>query len=82
MAERFGLPSLPLADTLRTPEHTLLDRTGFLFGPARSMRIVLPQLGDLDLVSQAARLDLPVFLVTGHDMNCVGELLERYYRIL
>jgi hypothetical protein len=66
MRRRDGSPT-----TWRTQRS---NPTGHIFPD----RLFLQLLEDLDLPTQAARLDVPVDLVTGHDRMSGAELVERY----
>jgi pimeloyl-ACP methyl ester carboxylesterase len=48
-----------------------------------SFQIVYPQLKDLDFMSQAPKLDVPVYIFAGRDdVNAMSSLVQRYYDAL
>lgn len=70
-------------DSLQAQEYGLLDKAYWALGLARTFSNVYPQLNDVDLRTQAAHLDVPVYFVKGRwDINASNSLLEEYYAIL
>jgi len=72
-----------LFDSLRAPEYGLLDKVNWVRGLAGVYAQVYPQLADLDLITQAPQLDLPVYLIKGRwDINALNSLAETYFKQL
>ena len=68
---------------LKQPEYGWLDRLNYLRSLGDTFNIVYPQLQDFDLRRDAAKLDLPVYLMLGrHDMNNPSQLPEEYFNLL
>lgn len=68
---------------LKQPEYGWLDRVYYLLGLMNTFNAVYPQLQEMDLRLDAARLDLPVYLVLGrHDMNNPAPIPEAYFGLL
>ncbi|HET9221952.1 MAG TPA: alpha/beta hydrolase [Roseiflexaceae bacterium] len=73
------IPIVPLF----APEYGLVDKVNHTRGLIDSFAVVYPQLKDLDFTTQAAKLDVPVYLLVGrHDVNAMSSLSERYYSVL
>jgi len=52
-------------------------------GLIRSFEVVYPQLQDVDFNTQAAKLDVPVYIFAGrNDVNAMSSLVEEYVNIL
>jgi len=65
------------------PEYGLIDKVNHTLGLVESFTVVYPQLEDLDFMTQAAKLDVPVYIFAGReDVNAMSSLVERYYNIL
>ncbi|MBN1452304.1 MAG: alpha/beta hydrolase [Anaerolineales bacterium] len=65
------------------PEYGLVDKVNHTRGLIESFTVVYPQLEDLDFMTQAAKLDVPVYIFAGReDVNAMSSLVERYYNIL
>ncbi len=65
------------------PEYGLVDKVNHTRGLVESFTVVYPQLEDLDFMTQAAKLDVPVYIFAGRDdVNAMSSLVERYYKIL
>jgi pimeloyl-ACP methyl ester carboxylesterase len=65
------------------PEYGLVDKVNHTRGLIDSFTVVYPQLNDLDLTAQAARLDVPVYFFVGRsDVNAMASLAEHYYDVL
>ena len=48
-----------------------------------TFNVVYPQLEDLDFVTQAAELEVPIYFLVGrYDVNAMASLAERYYDVL
>lgn len=68
---------------LKQPEYGWLDRFYYLLGLMNTFNVVYPQLQELDFRVDAARLDLPVYIVLGrHDMNNPSSIPEEYFNLL
>ena len=68
---------------LKQPEYGWLDRLYYLLGLINTFNAVYPQLQDMDLRLDAARLDLPVYLLLGrHDLNNPFRIPEEYFNLL
>lgn len=68
---------------LKQPEYGWLDRIYYLLGLMTTFNTVYPQLQELDFRVDAARLDLPVYIVLGrHDMNNPSPIPEEYFNLL
>lgn len=64
-------------------EYGLLDKFNHTRGLIESFTVVYPQLKDLDFTTQAARLEVPVYIFAGrNDVNAMSSLVEEYYNIL
>lgn len=65
---------------LKQPEYGWLDRIYYLLGLMTTFNAVYPQLQEMDFRVDAARLELPVYIVLGrHDMNNPSPLPESYF---
>jgi len=68
---------------LKQPEYGWLDRIYYLLGLMNTFNVVYPQLQDMDFRLDAARLDLPVYLILGrHDMNNPYQIPAEYFDLL
>lgn len=68
---------------LKQPEYGWLDRIYYLLGLMNTFNKVYPQLQEMDFRVDAAKLDVPVYLIQGrHDMNNPSPLPEEYYEVL
>lgn len=68
---------------LKQPEYGWLDRLYYLLGLMNTFNLVYPQLQEMDFRQEAARLDLPVYIVLGrHDMNNPYQIPEEYFNLL
>jgi CubicO group peptidase (beta-lactamase class C family) len=64
-------------------EYGLLDRVNFARGLIESFPVVYPQLRDLDFITQASTLEVPIYFLVGRqDINAMAPLVERYYNAL
>ncbi|MBN8581073.1 MAG: alpha/beta hydrolase [Anaerolineae bacterium] len=65
------------------PEYGLVDKINHTRGLIRSFEVVYPQLQDVDFTTQAAKLDVPVYIFAGrNDVNAISSLVEEYFNIL
>jgi pimeloyl-ACP methyl ester carboxylesterase len=68
---------------LKQPEYGWLDRLYYLLGLMNTFNAVYPQLQEMDFRIDAARLDLPVYMILGrHDMNNPYQIPEEYFNLL
>ena len=68
---------------LLSPEYGLYDKANWARGVLDTLDAVYPQLWEVDLRTQAPRLEVPVvFLIGRHDVNAPPALAEDYYRLL
>ena len=68
---------------LKQPEYGWLDRVYYLLGLMDTFNVVYPQLQEMDFRSDAAQLDLPVYIVLGrNDMNNPYQIPEEYFNRL
>jgi pimeloyl-ACP methyl ester carboxylesterase len=80
---RNGAMGLVVGGLLLSREYTLVDRVNYFRGILGSMRLLWPDLLEVDLLTSVLRLDVPVFLVEGrHDHEAPAELAERYFSVL
>jgi pimeloyl-ACP methyl ester carboxylesterase len=79
-ASRYGAFPLVLRGLLFSREYTLADRCNFFRGIFASMRLLWPQLLDVDLFERVPEIRVPVFFVEGrYDHECPSEIAERYF---
>ncbi len=65
------------------PEYGLIDKINHTRGLIQSFEVVYPQLQDVDFTTQAAKLDVPVYIFAGRDdVNAMSSLVEEYFNIL
>jgi pimeloyl-ACP methyl ester carboxylesterase len=65
------------------PEYGFVDKINHTRGLIESFTVVYPQLGNLDFMTQAARLEVPVYIFAGRDdVNAMSSLVESYYNRL
>lgn len=65
------------------PEYGLVDKINHTRGLIRSFEVVYPQLQDVDFITQAAKLDVPVYIFAGrNDVNAMSSLVEEYFNVL
>ncbi len=68
---------------LASPEYGLYDKVNWVRGPLETLNAVYPQLWDVDLRTQAAYLETPVYFLIGrHDVNAPPALTQEYYDLL
>lgn len=86
LQEAMGQPSLTVGVPLMpwlVSEYGVVDRIHFVQGFLETFSTVYPQLRDLDFTTQAARLEVPVYILAGRaDVNAMAPLAERYYNVL
>ena len=60
-----------------------MDKINHTRGLIESFHAVYPQLKDLDFITQAPKLDVPVYLFAGrNDVNAMYTMVEDYYNTL
>ncbi len=65
------------------PEYGLVDKINHTLGLMESFEVVYPQLEDLDFMTQASRLEVPVYIFAGRDdVNAMASLVGQYYAVL
>lgn len=65
------------------PEYGYVDKVNHTLALIESFRVVYPQLQDLDFITQAQKLDVPVYLFAGrNDVNAMSSLVQDYYNVL
>jgi pimeloyl-ACP methyl ester carboxylesterase len=65
------------------PEYGYVDKINHTRGLIRSFEVVYPQLKDLDFLTQATRLEVPVYIFAGrNDVNAMSSLVEEYVTAL
>ena len=65
------------------PEYGYVDKINHTRGLIESFEVVYPQLKDLDFTTQAAKLDVPVYIFAGReDVNAMSSIVEGYYNSL
>jgi pimeloyl-ACP methyl ester carboxylesterase len=70
-------------DMLTAPEYGLLDKVHWVLGLMETFSAVYPQLEEVDLTTQAADLEVPVYFLEGrHDVNAMTSLVEAYHAAL
>jgi pimeloyl-ACP methyl ester carboxylesterase len=80
-APRYAL-LLPLIPMF-SPEYGLWDKLMHFVGLFESFEAVYPQLEDLDFITQANQLQVPVYFFVGRsDVNAMASLVEKYYNAL
>lgn len=68
---------------LFSPEYGILDSVNFLRGILDTFNQVYPQLYDIDLRTDYAKLEIPVYFLLGkHDINAPISLAQDYYDLL
>lgn len=64
-------------------EYGLVDSVNFMLGLMDTFNKVYPELYDIDLREEYAKLSVPVYFFLGrHDINAPTDLAEEYYNIL
>lgn len=65
------------------PEYGLVDKINHTRGLVKSFESVYPQLQNLDFMTQASKLDVPVYIFAGrNDVNAMSSLVEDYFSVL
>ena len=77
---RTGGMGFVLASLLFSREYTLKDRMNFFRGVFGSMRLLWPQLLDVDLFQTVPKLEVPVVFAEGrYDKEAPSEIAARYF---
>jgi pimeloyl-ACP methyl ester carboxylesterase len=80
---RFGASGKVARSLLFSREYTLADRVNVIRGIVGSMRLLWPELLQVDLFESVPEIKVPVFLMEGrHDHECPSEIAERYFSAL
>jgi pimeloyl-ACP methyl ester carboxylesterase len=80
---RFGASGRVVGSLLFSREYTLADRFNVVRGILGSMRLLWPELLQVDLFESVPEIKVPVFLMEGrHDHECPSEIAERYFGAL
>jgi pimeloyl-ACP methyl ester carboxylesterase len=80
---RFGASGRVVNGLLFSREYTLTDRVNVVRGILGSMRLLWPELLQVDLFESTPEIKVPVFLIEGrHDYECPSEIAERYFNAL
>ena len=82
LGEDLGFPHVHRPRSSRPSEVTVLDRVRSRLGLFRTFQIIYPRLQKLNLTTQAHRLDVPTYLVTGRAAGATPSLVERYFAAL
>jgi pimeloyl-ACP methyl ester carboxylesterase len=82
----MGMPRLsvivPIVPFFAT-EYGYVDKINHTRGIIDSFDAIYPQLKDLDFITQAPKLDVPVYLFVGrYDVNAMYTIVEEYYNVL
>jgi hypothetical protein len=79
-ASRTGALGPIIAGLLFSREYTLADRFNFFRGISDSMRLLWPELLEVDLFKSAADIRVPVLLMEGrNDWEVPSEIAEKYF---
>ena len=77
---RLGASGRVLGGLLFSREYTLADRVNVIRGIHGSMRLLWPELFEVDLFESVPEMKVPVFLMEGrHDHECPSAIAERYF---
>ena len=82
----MGMPRLSLIVPIVpffASEYGYVDKINHTRGIIDSFDAIYPQLADLDFISQAPKLEVPVYLFAGrYDVNAMYTIVEEYYNVL
>lgn len=86
LQEYMGMPRysmiVPIVPFM-APEYGYVDKINHTRGLRESFAVVYPQLKDLDFITQAPKVEVPVYLFAGrNDVNAMYTIVERYYNVL
>jgi pimeloyl-ACP methyl ester carboxylesterase len=77
---RFGASGRVVSGLLFSREYTLADRVNIVRGIIGSMRLLWPELFEIDLFESVPEIKVPVFLMEGkYDHECPSEIAEKYF---
>jgi len=80
---RFGASGKVVSGLLFSREYTLADRVNVFRGILGSMRLLWPELLQVDLFESVPEIRVPVFLMEGrYDHESPSEIAERYFSVL
>ncbi len=84
LADASNPPAIaPLVGMTETSEYGLADSVAAYLGAAVTFAVVYDKLDDVDLESQAPRLEVPLYLAEGrYDLNAMTPLAERYFSMV
>ena len=73
---------VPIVPFMAT-EYDYMDKINHTRGVIDSFNAVYPQLKDLDFITQAPKLEVPVYIFAGrNDVNAMYTIVEEYYNVL
>jgi pimeloyl-ACP methyl ester carboxylesterase len=82
----MGMPRLSLIVPIVpffASEYGYVDKINHTRGVIDSFDAIYPQLKDLDFITQAPKLEVPVYLFAGrYDVNAMYTIVEEYYNVL
>ena len=82
----MGMPRLSLIVPIVpffASEYGYVDKINHTRGVIDSFDVIYPQLEDLDFITQAPRLEVPVYFFAGrYDVNAMYTIVEEYYDVL
>ena len=82
----MGMPRLSLIVPIVpffASEYGYVDKINHTRGILDSFDVIYPQLEDLDFITQAPRLEIPVYFFAGrYDVNAMYTIVEEYYDVL
>ena len=82
-ASRNGAFGVVVRGLLFSREYTLTDRIHFFGGVLGSMKVLWPQLLEVDLFESVPEIAVPVFFMEGrHDKEVPAEIAERYFHAI
>ena len=80
---RFGASGRVAGGLLFSREYTLADRVNVFRGILGSMKLLWPELLEVDLFERVPEINVPVFFIEGrYDHECPSEIAERYFSAL
>jgi pimeloyl-ACP methyl ester carboxylesterase len=69
-----------LFDILTAPEYGLVDKVNWVRGLDQVFTAVYPRLGEIDMPTNAPRLNVPAYYIEGRwDVNAMASLVEEYF---
>ena len=80
---KTGAFGIVIKSLLLSTEYTFIDRINFFRGIFKSVKLLFPQLLNLNLFEQASQIDVPVsFMLGRHDYEVPSVLSEQYFNVL